>query len=172
MITTLYLLLLALLALYALGYLYETLMSFARLRNTKRELFPNASWEIIHTTLVIAFATFMITHGPMLPELAPLIMVPFMIALLGFFLRASCQLIIFFGREDSRKHTWVDWVFAFSHLVILIPFLYAVVTTTVYLMTHPLNILTDMFSWFLPGLILGIAINLVPILYALRGDRR
>lgn len=171
MTVTLYVLLLTLITLYALGYLYETFMSFARLNNTKRELYPKASWEVIHTTLVIAFATFMITHGPMLPEIAPLIMVPFMIALLGFFLRGSCQLMIFFGRKDSKQHSWIDWVFAFSHLVILVPFLYAVIATAVYLFTHPLDILTDMFSWFLPGLIVGVAINLVPIAYVLRGER-
>jgi hypothetical protein len=146
-------------------------MSFERLKTTKKERYPKASWEIIHTTLVIAFATFMITHGPMLPEIAPLILFPFMLALLGFFLRGTCQLYIFFGREDSRKHTWIDWVFALSHLVILLPFLYAIIVVTAYLLTHQLTVLTDMFSWFLPGLIVGVAINLVPILYVLREQR-
>lgn len=172
MVVTLYILLITLIVLYAAGYLYETIMSFVRLKTTKREMYPNASWEVIHTTLVIAFATFMITHGPMLPELAPLILVPFMIALLGFFLRATCQMLIFFGRQDSRRHSWIDWCFAFSHLVILIPFLYAVITTAVYLLTHPLNVLTGMFGWFIPGLLLGIALNLVPIVYIFHTQRQ
>ncbi len=172
MIILLYILLTTLLTLYALGYLYETIMSFVRLKNPKHELYPNASWEVIHTTLVLAFATFMITHGPMLPKLAPLILVPFMVALLGFFLRATCQLLIFFGRRDSRRHTWLDWCFAFSHLVILIPFLYAVITTAIYLFTHPLDVLTDMLSWFVPGLIIGVVINAVPIIYILRSAHR
>lgn len=172
MVATLYVLLITLVALYAVGYLYETVMSFVRLKSTKRELYPKASWEIIHTTLVLAFATFMITHGPMLPEIAPLIVVPFMIALLGFFLRAACQLIIFFGRQDSRKHSWIDWTFAAMHAVILVPFLYAVIAVAIYLFTHPLNVLTGMFGWFLPGLLLGIAINLAPIIYIFRIYKR
>lgn len=172
MVVTLYVLLVTLIVLYAAGYLYETVMSFVRLKSVKRELYPKASWEIIHTTLVLAFATFMITHGPMLPEIAPFIAIPFMIALLGFFLRAACQLIIFFGRKDSRKHSWVDWAFALTHVVILVAFLYAVVAVALYLFTHPLNVLTDMFGWFLPGLLIGIAINLVPIIYIFRGERR
>lgn len=168
MTVTLYTLLGLLLVLYAIGFLYETSMSFVRLGNTKREVYPHASWEVIHTTLVLAFACFMITHGQMLPEIAPLILVPFMIALLGFFLRATFQLLIFFGRKDSKKRNWVDWGFALCHIAILVPFLYAVTTVIIYLATHPLDVLTDMFSWFIPGLLVGIAINLVPIVYIFR----
>jgi hypothetical protein len=50
--------------------------------------------------------------------------------------------------------------------------LYAVLVVAIYLFTHELNVLTDMFSWFIPGLIVGIGINLIPILYVLRGERR
>jgi|GEM_PF-5590155 len=172
MVVTLYSLLLALVLLYAAGFLYETIMSFLRLNTTKKEVYPKASWEIIHTTLVVAFATFMITHGPMLPELAPLILVPFMIALLGFFVRASFQMLIFFGREDSRRHSWLDWGFAFSHILILVPFLYGVTATVLYLATHPLNVLTDMLVWFMPGLIVCIGVILVPVLYIFAKQRR
>ncbi len=172
MVVTLYSLLLILVLLYAAGFLYETIMSFMRLNTTKKEVYPKASWEIIHTTLVVAFATFMITHGPMLPELAPLIMVPFMIALLGFFLRATFQVLIFFGREDPRKHNWLDWGFALSHLVILAPFLYGVSATVIYLATHPLNVLTGMFAWFIPGLVVCIGIVLAPVVYVFAKQRR
>lgn len=172
MVVTLYSLLLALVLLYAAGFLYETIMSFMRLNTTKKEVYPKVSWEIIHTTLVVAFATFMITHGPMLPELAPIILVPFMIALLGFFLRATFQVLIFFGREDSRKHNWLDWGFAISHLVILVPFLYGVTATVIYLATHQLNVLTDMFSWFIPGLIVCVGIIFIPVLYIFSKQRR
>lgn len=172
MITTLYILLSVLIGLYAVGFLYETIMSFLRLTNPKKEIYPKASWEIIHTTLVLAFATFMITHGPMLPDIAPLILVPLMIAVMGFFLRATFQLFIFFARRDPRRHNWLDWGFAFSHIVILVPFLYAVTTVIIYLATHPLDVLTDMFSWFIPGLIIGIALNIVPILYVFRTQHR
>lgn len=171
MIVTLYVLLGLILVLYAIGFLYETIMSFVRLNDTKHELYPHASWEVIHTTLVIAFACFMITHGPMLPAIAPLLLVPFMIALLGFFLRATFQLLIFFGRRDSRQHNWLDWGFALSHIVILVPFLYAVTTAIIYLSTHPLDVLTNMFSWFIPGLIIGVIICSIPIMYIFRHRR-
>ncbi len=164
----LYGLLITLLVLYAVGFGYETIMSFWRLSSTKTELYPSASWEIIHTTLVLAFATFMVTHGPVLPDLAPLIMTPFLIAVAGFFLRGALQLLIFFQREKTTTHTWADWAFAVCHLVILVPFLYATVVTTTYLVTHTAEVLTDMLVWFIPGLLVGIAINLIPIVYVLK----
>lgn len=168
MVVTLYVLLIAAVVLYSAGFLYETLMSFLRLGTAKKELYPHASWEVIHTTLVLAFATFMITHGPMLPELSRFLLVPFMLALLGFFVRATFQVLIFFGRRDSRQHNLLDWLFALSHVAILLPFLYAVISTTIYLMSHPLNVVTDMLGWFLPGLIAGVVICLAPIIYVLK----
>lgn len=167
----LYGLLAVLLVLYAIGFLYETVMSFRRLASRKREIYPVLSWEVIHTTLVITFATFMITHGPMLEQLAPLIMIPFMIAMLGFFIRSVCQLIIFFGRTDPRRHTWIDQLFALSHIIILLPFLYAVTVASWYLMTHQRTVLTDMLGWFVPGLLVGICLNLLPIISIFRGDQ-
>lgn len=165
MIVTLYVLLLTLVLLYAAGFLYESIMGFIRLNTPKKEVYPSGSWEVIHTTLVVAFATFMITHGPMLPEIAPLILVPFMIAVLGFFLRATFYVLVFFGRVDPTKHNWLDWGFALSHIVILVPFLYGLTVTIIYLATHQLDVLTDMFAWFMPGLIVCIGIILIPVLY-------
>lgn len=164
----LYVLLVTVLVLYAAGFLYETYMSFRRLKSSAREVYPAASWEIIHTTLVLAFATFMITHGPMLEAIAPLIAMPFLIALLGFFLRGACQLLIFYGRKESYRRNWLDWCFAVSHLVILVPFLYAVVVVAIYLFTHPLDVITSMFSWFIPGLIIGLVVCAWPLITVLK----
>ena len=46
----------------------------------------------------------------MLEQLAPLIMVPFMIAMLGFFIRSVCQLIIFL---DELTHGGIPGLISF-----------------------------------------------------------
>ncbi|MGB3023280.1 MAG: hypothetical protein WBB39_00540 [Candidatus Saccharimonadales bacterium] len=152
---------------YIALFSYETLQSWRRLR-LGRETYPHITWEISHTLLVIVFTIFVITYGVFLPRIAYEAFIPLLVAATGFLVKAGFQLHIFFVRSSSIGHGVIDWLFALTHIIILVSLLVTGFSAISFVIRVGALPDTSMLEWFIPGLFIGIAIVAAPIFYLVR----
>lgn len=168
-----YLLIYLPIAIFVTAFLYETYLSFARLKNVKagRTGYISATWEITHTLLVFAVVmTFMLFTGS-LDELSTAIFVSIFVAAIALGLRAALYIYIFYVRR-SQQTSWIDWLFALAHLAAASSLVVTVVQITYFLFTkHPVANL-EFIPAFLPGLVLVLIIGALPLItiYASKND--
>lgn len=164
--TTFYIVFLVPLLLFVSAFLYETWLSFARLRNPKkgRAGYVSATWEVTHTLLVFTVVMLIMTFTQDLVRLADVLFWSTFIAAIFLGLRAVAYLYIFYVRPPSRPASWIDWAFAFTH-VFAAAFLVITVLRALWFIwqEHPVAN-TQFFPLFIPGLILVLFLCTVPML--------
>ena len=151
--------------LFVLGFLYETYLSFVRLNNPRagKAGYVNATWEVTHTLLVFAVVMLLMMFTKNIDGIASAIFLSTFIAVFALTIRAACYAYIFYVRKD-KKTGWVDWVFAISHLVAALFLVVTVVKALWYLYENNPPANTQFLPYFIPGLVLVIAICAIPIL--------
>ncbi len=162
---TFYLVFLLPVLVYMVAFLYETWLSFKRLKNPKagRASYVTATWEVTHTLLVFAVVTLLMTFTQDLVRLASTLFWPTFIAAIALGLRAIGYLYIFYVRPRMSQANWVDWSFALTHVVAAL-FLAVTVVKALWFIgqQHPIAN-TQFFPIFIPGLLLVLAVCIVPI---------
>lgn len=159
--------------LFVLAFLYETWLSFIRLRNPKvgRGDYLSATWEVTHTLLVFAVVMLVMLFTSSIETLAGTIFLSTFIAMFALTVRAACYLYIFYGRTSQRT-SWIDWVFALSHVIAAL-FLVITVLRALWFMATQDPAVNDRFlPYFFPGLALVLAVCAIPILMLYTGKRR
>lgn len=150
--------------LFVLGFLYETYLSFARLKNPKagKSGYVNATWEVTHTLLIFAVVMLLMLFSRNIDGIASAIFTSTFIAALALVVRSACYSYIFYGRK-SQKTSWIDWVFAFSHVVAALFLVVTVVKALWYLYQNNPPVNTQFLPYFIPGLILVLGVVIMPM---------
>lgn len=154
------------LILFVLAFLYETYLSFARLKNPKagRTGYVHATWEVTHTLLIFAVVVLLMFFTKSIDEIADAIFMTTMLAAVALVIRSICYTYIFYVRT-SKKTNWVDWVFALSHVFAALFLVATVVEAVWYLYQNNPDANTQFVPAFIPGLVLVVGICAVPIGY-------
>lgn len=150
--------------LFVLGFLYETYLSFARLKSPKagKSGYVNATWEVTHTLLIFAVVMLLMLFSRNIDGIASAIFTSTFIAALALVVRSACYSYIFYGRK-SQKTSWIDWVFAFSHVVAALFLVVTVVKALWYLYQNNPPVNTQFLPYFIPGLILVLGVVIMPM---------
>lgn len=149
---------------FVVAFLYETYISFARLKDTKKDRhgYVSATWEITHTFLIIGLVMLFIFYSQSLTDIASAIFLPAFLAGLFLVIRGILYTYIFYVRKE-KKVNYLDWLFACLHVLAAI-FLVLVVSKAVYfvLKNHPIANM-QFIAYYIPGLILTLALITVPM---------
>lgn len=152
--------------LFVTAFLYETYLSFKRLKSQKSEKsgYLSATWEVTHTLLVAAVVMLIMMFTSSLEELSSAIFVATFIAAVALGVRAVLYIYIFYVRDNPKKVNWIDWCFAFTHIFAAV-FLVVVVVQALWFLYQnnpPAN--TQFLPYFIPGMIVVLLITALPIL--------
>ncbi len=162
---TFYLVFLIPLLIFVVAFLYETWLSFKRLKDPRkgRAGYVTATWEVTHTLLVFSVVTLLMTFTQDLVRLASALFWPTFIAAIALGLRAVAYLYIFYVRSGTKRANWIDWGFALTHVVAAVFLVLTVVKALWFIVQHNPTANTQFFPIFVPGLILVLAVCIVPI---------
>jgi hypothetical protein len=162
---TFYVVFLVPLLIFVVAFLYETWLSFKRLNNPKngRAGYVTATWEVTHTLLVFSLIMLLMTFTQDLVRLADALFWPAFIAAGALGLRAVGYLYIFYVRSATKHANWIDWSFAVTHVVAAAFLVLTVVKALWFIWQNDPVANTQFFPAFIPGLILVLAVCIVPI---------
>lgn len=161
-----YILFLVPLVLFVSAFLYETWLSFVRLKNPAkgRAGYVTATWETTHTLLVFTVVMLLMTFTQALDQLAAAIFWPTFIAAVFLGLRAVAYIYIFYVRKETKRTNWIDWFFAFTHVGAALFLVLTVIKALLFIWQENPAANTQFFPVFIPGLILVLAITALPLL--------
>ena len=150
--------------LFVIGFLYETYLSFVRLKNPKagKTGYVSATWEVTHTLLIFAVVMLLMLFSRNIDGIATAIFTSTFIAAFALVVRSICYSYIFYARKSNRTN-WVDWVFALSHVVAALFLVMTVVKALWYLYQNNPPVNTQFLPYFIPGLLFVLAVCFVPI---------
>ncbi len=152
--------------LFVVAFLYETWLSFARLRNPKkgRAGYVGATWEITHTLLVFAVVMILMLYTQAIDQVAALIFWPTFAAAVALGLRAICYVYLFYVKSSTKAGP-IDWIFAFAHVLSAVLLVVVVLQVTWFILTQNAPVNTQFIPVFLSGLALIAAVVALPIWY-------
>jgi cytochrome bd-type quinol oxidase subunit 2 len=154
--------------LFVLAFLYETYLSFRRLKKSakasgaSRVKYLSATWEVTHTLLVFAVIMLIMLFTKSLDALASAIFTSTFLAASALAIRAAAYIYIFYVRS-TPKINWVDWVFAISHLVAATLLVVVVIQALLFIYQNNPAVNSQFLPFFLPGLALVLLICIVPL---------
>lgn len=159
-----YILFFAPLLLFVAAFLYETYLSFRRLYNSKagKSGYVNATWEVTHTLLIFALVVLLMMFSKSIEEIASAVFLAIFTAVAALTVRAACYTYIFYVRT-SRAISWIDWLFASSHVAAAVALVVAVLQVVWLLATVQPAANTQFVPMFVPGLVAVLAICALPI---------
>lgn len=157
------------LVLFVAAFLYETFLSFRRLANPKggKSNYVNATWEVTHTLLIFSVVVLLMMFTPYIEQIAGAIFTSTLIAGVALCVRAAAYTQIFYGRKKQLIN-WVDWVFALSHVVAALFLVITVIKSLWFLYQNNPTPNQQFLPAFIPGLVLVLAICIVPIVMLYR----
>lgn len=159
-----YLLIYIPIVLFVLAFLYETFLSFARLRNPKAANHPyvDATWEVTNTLLIFGVVMLLMLFTKSLDVIAASIFTSTLWAGAALLVRAACYLYIFYVKTAKRVGV-VDWLFALSHVVAAGALVVTVVKATWLLFTKHPDANLQFIPYFIPGLVFVLGLCVLPM---------
>jgi hypothetical protein len=148
--------------LFVVAFLYETYLSFARLRGKSRHRYVDATWEVTHTLLIFGVVMLLMLFTKSIDVISDAIFIPTFLAATALLIRAACYIQIFYVREKPNIN-WTDWTFAFSHVAAALLLVVVVIKSTWLLVTEHPEANLQFIPAFMPGLALVLAICAIPI---------
>lgn len=161
---TAYMLIFAPIVLFVLAFLYETFLAFSRLKNPKagKYGYVDATWEVTNTLLVFGVVMLLMFFTKSIDVIAASIATPALLAGGALLVRAACYIYIFYVRT-SKKMSWVDWLFALSHVAAAGLLVVVVAKATWLLFTEQPEANLQFIPVYIPGLIFVLAICAIPL---------
>lgn len=155
--------------LFVAAFLYETYLSFVRLgkKRPSRASYLSATWEVTHTLLVFAVVMLIMLFTHSLDKLSAAIFTSTFWAVSALAVRAAAYVYIFYGRE-SKKISWIDWLFALSHVAAAIFLVVTVVKAVWFIYRQHPEANTQFYPYFIPGLVVVLLICAMPIVLLYR----
>lgn len=150
--------------LFVIGFLYETYLSFVRLKNPKagKSGYLSATWEVTHTLLVFAVVMLLMMYTQVIDEISTAIFTATFIAAVALGLRAFFYIYIFYVRT-STKTSWIDWAFAFTHVVAALFLVIVVLQSVWYVVRNNPPVNSQFLPYFIPGLLVVLVLCIIPI---------
>ena len=150
--------------LFVVAFLYETFISFRRLKNPKAkgDGYVSATWEVTHTLLVAGVVMLVMMFTSVLDGLSSAIFVATFLAAVALGIRAVLYIYIFYVR-NSKKRDWLDWSFAITHIFAAVLLVIVVLQALWFLYKNNPPANTQFLPYFIPGMIFILAICIVPI---------
>lgn len=150
--------------LFVVAFLYETYLSFTRLGNHKssRQGYLSATWEVTHTFLIFGVVMLLMLYTQVIDQIADVIFLSTFWAAVALGLRGVLYIYLFYVRKKPTIN-WIDWVFAFTHVIAAVLLVITVLRATWFLFTQnpPLN--AQFIPVFLPGLLIILLITAIPM---------
>ena len=152
------------LLLFVSAFLYETYLSFVRLKNPKagRTGYVNATWEVTHTLLVFTVVMLLMLFSGSLERLADVMFLPTFLAATALAVRIACYLYIFYIRTSKRTN-WIDWTFAISHVAAAGLLVLTVLKALWFIYKEKPEANSQFVGPFLPGLVLVLLLCAIPL---------
>lgn len=153
--------------LFVTAFLYETYLSFRRLKNPKSSKtgYVSATWEVTHTLLVAAIVMLVMMFTSSLEELSSAIFIATFIAAVALGIRAVLYIFIFYVRDNPKIVNWIDWCFAFTHVFAAVFLVIVVLQALWFLYQNNPTANTQFLPYFIPGMIVILLVTLFPILF-------
>lgn len=150
--------------LFVVAFLYETYLSFIRLKNPKagKTGYVSATWEVTHTLLVAAVVMLVMMFTTSLEDLSAAIFTATFLAAVFLGVRAILYIYIFHVRS-TNKTSWLDWLFAFTHVVAALLLVIVVVQALYFLLTEQPTPNSEFLPYFIPGMIVVLSVCAIPI---------
>lgn len=149
--------------LFVLGFLYETFISFKRLRGKASHAYVDATWEVTHTFLVFGLVMLLMLYTQAIDQLADVLFLPAFLAAIALGARGACYIYIFYVRK-GKKITWVDHIFAWSHVAAALLLVTAVLRFSWYLISENPPANEQFVTPFLVGLVFIFGLCVLPLL--------
>lgn len=151
--------------LFVIAFLYETYLSFYRLKYPRRgrDGYVTTTWEFTHTLLVFAVVMLIMMFTTSLDSLASVLFWPVFIAATFLGIRAVCYIYIFYVRRNTAQIDWIDKVFAVTHVGAALFLVFAVGRALWWIHTTNPVPNSEFVPYFVPGLLLVLAVCAVPI---------
>lgn len=159
--------------LYLVAFLYETYLSLIRLKSldTNKVGYVTATWEVTHTLLVFAVVMLLMMFTQSIVALSSAIFVSAFIALGALTVRAVTYLYIFYARKTDRR-SWVDWLFAISHLVAAVFLVNTVLRAVWFVVKNKPEANSQFLPYFIPGLVIVVAVCCLPMVMLYFGNHK
>jgi len=150
--------------LFVIAFLYETFLSFKRLKNPKagKTGYVAATWEVTHTLLVAAVVMLVMMFTQVIDSLSSAIFTAKFLAAVALGVRAVLYVYIFYVRT-SKKTNWIDWVFAVIHLVAALLLVVVVLQALWFLYKNNPPVNSEFVPVFIPGMIVVLLVCALPI---------
>lgn len=166
-LTLIWIFILTPLALFLIAYTIETYASFKRLVSTQNsQHYLDATWEITHTFLVVSVALFAGFFSSNLREIAYVTFFPLFLTSVFVGIRTLAYIYIFLIRSPKKQQSrsWIDWVFAWSHVGVIFGLAYLLVMLIPTLLTIELKPNVAFIPWMLPGVGIILSLCLLPLI--------
>ncbi len=166
-LTIIWLFILTPLVIFLVAYVVETYLSFKRLispRNGRDYL--DATWEITHTFLVVSVALFVGFFSNNLVTIAHTTFFPLFFTSIFIGIRTLAYIYIFVisSAKKQQQRTWIDMVFAWSHIGVIAGLLYLLAVLIPQLLTTELIPNTSFIAWMVPGAVIIFIACLAPLI--------
>ena len=152
--------------LFVATFLYETYLSFRRLKNPKagKSGYLSATWEITHTLLVAAVVMLVMMFTASLDKLSSAIFLATFSAAVALGIRAVLYIHIFYVRNNQSKTNWIDWTFAMTHVAAAGLLVTVVVQALWFIYKNNPTANTQFIPYFVPGMIFVLLVTAAPII--------
>lgn len=150
---------------FVLAFLYETYLSFVRLKYPKRgkEGYLSATWEVTHTLLVFGVVMLLMLFTKSIDQIATAIFVSTFWAAIFLGLRGALYIYIFYVRKVPTINV-IDWMFAFTHVAAALLLVVTVLQASWFIFTEQPEANLQFIPVFLPGLFLILGITAIPLM--------
>lgn len=150
---------------FVLAFLYETYLSFVRLKypNRGKEGYLSATWEITHTLLVFGVVMLLMLFTKSIDQIADAIFISTFWAAVFLGLRGALYIYIFYVRRVPTINLF-DWAFAITHVAAAVLLVITVLQASWFIFTQQPEANLQFIPVFLPGLVLILGVIAVPIL--------
>lgn len=151
--------------LFVIGFLYETYLSFRRLKNPKagKTGYVAATWEVTHTLLVAAVVMLVMMFTQVIDSLSSAIFMATFLAAVALGVRAVLYIYIFYVRT-GKKTNWIDWAFALTHVIAALLLVVVVLQALWFLYKNNPPVNSEFVPVFIPGMIVVLLLCLLPLL--------
>ncbi len=164
-----YILFLVPLILFVSAFLYETFLSFARLRNPKagKTGYVHATWEVTHTLLIFTLVVLLMMFTKSIDAISTAVFTTTFLAGAALTVRSVTYMYIFYVRKRATT-SWIDWLFALSHVVAALFLVLTVIKALWFLLRERPEYNSQFLPYFIPGLIVVLALCALPIVVLYR----
>lgn len=143
---------------------FETFVAFKRLGKNNKYAgeYLHVTWEMTHTLLIVGVNYFIWLFASIIADVGKAVYWGLITAGALYIVRAILYLKLFYSNE-SKKNKLLGWLFAITHLLIVVCLLYVVIRAAIVMFTNQYTINTQFIPWMWPGLIFMVIICSVPI---------